>query len=340
MKYCILRAKKLSTFGSIAGSAKHTFREMLVPNADSSRTHLNWTSGAQSSAALCESVKTLLPAKRRKDAVLCIEYLITASPEWFKNSSGKDHLKYFNSAIAWFQKRHGASNIVCVNLQLDESTPHAVIYAVPRTKDGRLSAKDFLGGRAKLVAMQTEFWEQVGKPVGLQRGLEGSTAKHTTAKQYSAALAKSPSLLPPSRPEITFSDRISGRAKDLEAEHTQAVEEFAQLVTQARNEALFMKSARKERSEDLEKLRAERAHVQRLKGEVEALTNENGRLRKKLKDQAERFAKQVEDFRVQLKRAAARYTHLLTVTLLQKMQLRARDGKIGKKHLPISSADV
>jgi hypothetical protein len=339
MKYCILRAKKLSTFGSIAGSAKHTFREMAVPNADSSRTHLNWTSGAQSSAALCESIKTLLPAKRRKDAVLCIEYLITASPEWFKNSSGKEHLNYFNNAIAWLQKRHGASNIVCVNLQLDETTPHAVIYAVPRTNDGRLSAKDFLGGRAKLVAMQTEFWEQVGKPVGLQRGLEGSTAKHTTAKQYSAALAKNPSLLPPLRPEITFSDRISGRAKGLEEGHTEAVKEFAQLVTQARNEALLVKRARKERSEDLVKLRAERAQVQRLKREVDALTNENGHLRKKLRDQAERFAKQVEDFGIQLKQAAARYTHLLTATVLQKMQLKARDRNLGKKHLPISAAD-
>jgi regulator of replication initiation timing len=163
--------------------------------------------------------------------------------------------------------------------------------------------------------MQTEFWEQVGKPVGLQRGLEGSTAKHTTAKQYSAALAKNPSLLPPLRPEITFSDRISGRAKGLEEGHTEAVKEFAQLVTQAR------------------------AQVQRLKREVDALTNENGHLRKKLRDQAERFAKQVEDFGIQLKQAAARYTHLLTATVLQKMQLKARDRNLGKKHLPISAAD-
>ena len=73
MNYCILRIKKLSSFGSIAGSVKHTFREIATPNADASRTHLNWTSGAQTSAKVCAAIMATLPAKRRKDAVLCIE---------------------------------------------------------------------------------------------------------------------------------------------------------------------------------------------------------------------------------------------------------------------------
>ncbi|WCB44917.1 hypothetical protein PH192_24725 (plasmid) [Escherichia coli] len=29
-----------------------------------------------------QAIKDCLPEKRRSDAVLCIEYLITASPEW------------------------------------------------------------------------------------------------------------------------------------------------------------------------------------------------------------------------------------------------------------------
>jgi hypothetical protein len=38
MNYCILRAAKLNSFGSIAASAKHTFREIPTPNADPART--------------------------------------------------------------------------------------------------------------------------------------------------------------------------------------------------------------------------------------------------------------------------------------------------------------
>lgn len=340
MKYCILRTAKLSTIGSIAGSAKHTFREIAVPNPDAARTHLNWTSGAQSSAELCEAVKARLPTKLRKDAVLCIEYLITASPEWLKNSSEKERLKYFNGAIAWLQKRHGASNIVCLNLQRDELSEHLVAYVLPRTKDGRWSAKDFLGGRAKLVAMQTDFWERVGKPVGLQRGLEGSTAKHTTAKQYSAALARNPSLMPPQRPEIKLSDRISGRARELEVEHAKAAEEFALLVERTRNEALLIKAARKERSEELAKRRAEQEELRNLKREVELLSSENGRLRKKLQEQAERFTKQVEALGVQLRQATERYASLLAHAVFQKLQLRRLNPNLESKSKPLLTVKI
>lgn len=151
--YCILRAEKLTSFGSIIGSAKHTFREIPTPNADASRTHLNKTLGAQDAAAVRAAIETRLPAKRRKDAVLAIEYLVTASPEWFRTAPTKQQNAYFGAAVRWLEARHGKTNIVCVNMQLDETSPHLVAYVVPLTKDGRLSAKDFLGGRKVLSEM-------------------------------------------------------------------------------------------------------------------------------------------------------------------------------------------
>lgn len=51
---------------------------------------------------------------------------------------------------------------------------------------GKLNAKHFLGGREKLSKMQTDFADNVGKSVGLVRGLEGSKAEHQTIKQYYA----------------------------------------------------------------------------------------------------------------------------------------------------------
>ncbi|MDQ5928605.1 MAG: hypothetical protein QG594_379 [Bacteroidota bacterium] len=50
MSYAILRFKKLKNLtgkNSLAGSAKHNFRENNVPNADPERTPLNKTSGAE-----------------------------------------------------------------------------------------------------------------------------------------------------------------------------------------------------------------------------------------------------------------------------------------------------
>lgn len=312
MNYCILRIKKLTSFGSIAGSAKHTFREIPTPNADASRTHLNWTSGAQTSAEVCAAIMAALPAKRRKDAVLCIEYLFTATPEWFESTPEKAHCDYVDGALAWLRQRHGAANIVCLNLQLDEKSPHLVAYVVPLTKDGRLSAKDFLGGRAKLSAMQTDFWTTVGRPAGLDRGLEGSTAKHTTAKQYSAALARNPMLEQPAPPVLTLADRVTGRARRMQEEYQVALEAHTRLVEQARAEALLGRRSREQQSRALAKLRAEFDVLQGAKDEAVRLADENRRLVLELERQKKSFAEQMAALRQMFEQAAAKVKQLLS----------------------------
>lgn len=311
MNYCILRTEKLTTFGSIAGSAKHTFREIPTPNADASRTHLNWTSGAKTSAEVRAAIAARLPEKRRKDAVLCIEYLVTASPEWFATAPWKAQREYFNAAIAWLRARHGAANVVCLNLQRDEKSPHLVAYVVPLTADGRLSAKDFLGGRKVLSEMQTEFWEKVGRPAGLDRGLEGSTAKHTTAKQYSAALAKNPSLKVPAPPAPTLADRVTGRARQLQEAHQVDVDAHAQLVEQARAEALLAKKARAQQSRAVAELRDQVVELQGAKAEAARLADENRQLVLELSRQRKYFNDQLAALKALLDKATAKIKSLL-----------------------------
>jgi hypothetical protein len=50
-------------------------------------------------------------------------------------------------------------------------------------RSGRLSAKDFIGNRAQMSADQTSFAKAV-KHLGLERGVEGSKATHTTISEY------------------------------------------------------------------------------------------------------------------------------------------------------------
>ncbi|MGC7839968.1 MobV family relaxase [Pseudomonas wayambapalatensis] len=195
MPYAILRTKKLKTIAGVLGSGRHTFREMPTPNSDGAPgVHI---CGATNSAELGRAVLTRLPMRRRRDAVLCIEYLITASPEAFKRHGGTmpDTGGYFDQAMIWLSARHGAENIVCAELHLDERTPHLVAYITPLTQDGRLSARDFLGGPAALRRMQTDFHEQCGKPFGLARGIEGSKATHQAVSAYYQALQSSPSMI-------------------------------------------------------------------------------------------------------------------------------------------------
>lgn len=194
MTYAILRTKKLKSFGAAARSARHTFREQPTPNANPELSGLNKGTGAKNTAQLVTALKKGLPDKLRAGSVLCIEYLITASPEAFERHGGTlDDMGggYFTDALKWLKERHGKENVIAASLHLDERTPHLVAYVVPRTKDGRLSCRDFLGGPAKMKAMQTNFHEVCGKPHGLERGIEGSKAKHQELKQFYGALVLS-----------------------------------------------------------------------------------------------------------------------------------------------------
>lgn len=191
MPYAIMRTKKLKSTGALARSARHTFREQVTPNADPSTTGRNRTVGAKGAEQVLAAFDRNLPAKRRKDAVIAIEYLITASPEAFKRHGGSLNDTgdgYFKDALEWLRKRHGAANVISSTIHLDERTPHLVAYVLPKTKDGRLSARDFLGGPKVLREMQDSFHAACGEKRGLERGVRGSNAKHEDIKAFYAGM--------------------------------------------------------------------------------------------------------------------------------------------------------
>jgi len=190
MAYAILRTAKLTSLGNVGGSARHTFRERQTPNADPERTGLNRTTGAQSAREVIDGVNARLATVPtvRKNAVLAVEYFIGASPEWFKEKSAQEREAYFDAAEKWLRLRHGDENVIAFNRQYDETSPHCTAYVVPIDPRGRLNCSYFLDGREKLSLMQTEFAEKIGQRFSLERGIEGSKAKHQTIKQYYAKI--------------------------------------------------------------------------------------------------------------------------------------------------------
>ncbi|MCC4635303.1 plasmid recombination protein [Xanthomonas dyei pv. eucalypti] len=220
----IIRVKKLTTFAQVCASGSHTWRERPTHNADPSRTPDNQDlRPVSSSAALRSAVERRLAVVTEKTAakpVRCVEYLITANHQAFRENGGMvDSEAYFRDAMDWIERKHGAANIVAANIQRDELTPHLVVYVVPLVEieaktrnrvviagtnpDGtkrretrieqqaagvRLSASHYLDGRTKLSKLQTDFAAQVGKRHGLVRGIEGSRAKHTTVREFYAGL--------------------------------------------------------------------------------------------------------------------------------------------------------
>ena len=114
MAYAILRTEKLKTFGNIGGSLAHTYRTIHTPNADPSQTVNNEHDLSDPDLVMAE-VKNRLPEKYRSDAVLCIEHLITASPEW--HGWGQDEeKKFFEHARKWLNDNYGSQNVISCSI--------------------------------------------------------------------------------------------------------------------------------------------------------------------------------------------------------------------------------
>nr|WP_295108297.1 MobV family relaxase [uncultured Caulobacter sp.] len=188
MAYAILRTAKLKSFGEIGGSLAHTFRERETHNADPALKLANEHWGAETGAGALAAIRAALPAKYRSDAVLCIEYFVGHSPEW-----RGDDAAYFRGSLHWLCDRHGAENVISAHVHRDEKTPHLVAYVVPRDGD-KLNAKKWLGGKKTLSEMQTDFWQRVGREHGLERGIEGSVARHQTVKEYYSTISRAADL--------------------------------------------------------------------------------------------------------------------------------------------------
>lgn len=189
MAFAIMRAKKLNSMGSVAASLQHCYRDRDTPNADASRTADNDHRAATSTDQAMGRLRELLPEKRRKDAVLAVEYVMTASPEWWTKATNTQQADFFDQAHKWLAEKYGADRIITATIHRDETSPHLSAFVVPLTQDGRLSAKEFIGNRTKMAEDQTTFAKAV-EHLGLERGIERSRATHTSIKQHYAAIER------------------------------------------------------------------------------------------------------------------------------------------------------
>ena len=150
----------------------------------------------------------------RKDAVVYCSFIVSSDREFFEGLGLEEHIrrerqtrenvkigveepspfeylsdeyredcirvgseKFFAHATEFFCQRYGAENVTNATVHLDEATPHMHLGVIPVTADGRLSAKDIFTP-VELKQLQTDFAEEVGKRFQLERGREGSEAKH------------------------------------------------------------------------------------------------------------------------------------------------------------------
>ena len=155
---------------------------------DSSRTKNNYRLVFRNSSYtdfINERIKELNLLKApRKDAVLMASFVLGSDREFFNGLDKDEQNEFFRDCTKFFAQRYGRRNIISAVVHNDETTPHLHLNLIP-IKDGRLCAKDLLN-RNELFKLQTDFYEQVGKRWGLQRGKEGSVASHLSTAEFKA----------------------------------------------------------------------------------------------------------------------------------------------------------
>lgn len=162
------------------------YKSTKNPQIDKSRTHLNYHTLPYEKKYLSfidERIKELAPKRKIKDdAVLITSFILGSDKEFFERITAEQQKQFFADCTDFFSERYDKENVVSAVVHLDESTPHLHFNLMPVT-DGRLCAKE-LFDRTALRDLQTDFYEALGKKYGLERGKEGSAAKHLDTVAY------------------------------------------------------------------------------------------------------------------------------------------------------------
>ena len=173
-----------------ASSEENLYKERFSPNIDWKKTDENiYLVKKNNWKRIIDLELRKHGIKKRKDAVLLIDSIYTASPEVIATWDKETMLNYFKDCLEFHQKHYGL--VINAVVHLDETTPHLHVDDIPliQKEDGtwKLSAKEVIGNRSKMSKAQSDFYKEVGKKYGLERGEEKSLKVH---KEVSHKLAE------------------------------------------------------------------------------------------------------------------------------------------------------
>ena len=163
MPYAILRFQKRKA-GGVAACERHNERKKEAyksnPDIDMERSRENYHLVAPPRYTYKKEINRMTAAtgyRVRRDSVILVETLITASPEFMHSPPPVEQRAYFAAALDFVSGRVGKQNIISAVVHMDETTPHMHLCFVPITKEGKLSAKTMPGNQKSLSEWQMAY---------------------------------------------------------------------------------------------------------------------------------------------------------------------------------------
>ncbi|MBD9352831.1 MobV family relaxase [Phocaeicola plebeius] len=251
MGFVVLHMEK--AHGSDSGTTAHIERFIIPKNADPTRTHLNrklitYPDGIKDrSAAIQRRLEEAgLTRKIGNNQVRAIRINVSGTHEDMERIEKEGRLdEWCTDNIRYFADLFGKENIVAAHLHRDEETPHIHVTLVPIVKGERKRRKrekqvkkryrkkpadtvrlcaDDIMTRLKLKSYQDSYAVAMAK-YGLQRGIEGSKARHKSTTQYY-------------RDTQRLADSLKAEVVDLQQQKETAQEELKQAKKEVQTEKL------------------------------------------------------------------------------------------------------
>lgn len=210
MAYNIIRLKKLKSTVHTSNAENHNFRKNLnIKNVDYEKTSRNSYLVGDNEVDLQQQFLALKEKYKFKHtegkSVKFYEFVISASPEFFKGKSKEQKEQYFKDNLAILQNDFlkVKDSILSAVIHNDESTPHMHVIAVPLVKDlektiargknkGKkiqgefysLSHERIFGKRKDFIKLQNVVNEKLKLKWNLERGLKNTGKKHEEVKEF------------------------------------------------------------------------------------------------------------------------------------------------------------
>ena len=244
---------KKSKGTSDATQSDHIERKVIPHNADPTRTHLNmalvtYPDGVNGrDEAIAHRLKTAgIKRKITNDQVRVVRIVMSGTHEDMMAIYRNGKLgEWCQDSIRYLYDTFGIDNVVSAHLHMDEKTPHIHASVVPIVTGERRKAKkeqangkrkyrkkanavrlcaDDLFNRQTLISYHDGYGEVMAK-YGLQRGVRGSEARHTTTTQYYRELKK-------------MNNALEMESKRLQEQKAEAEQELKQVKSEIRTDKL------------------------------------------------------------------------------------------------------
>ncbi len=285
MGFVVLHINKAS--GNDAAMTAHIERTIDPKNADKERTHLNeqlveYPDGVENrTAAIQHRLDTAgLTRKIGTNQVRALRIMLSGTPEDMARIEAAGKLgEWCKDNMRWLRDTFGAENVVSADLHRDEKTPHIHATVVPivtgerrkaatkakptdpakkqyRKKPAntvRLCADDVMT-RDRLKGYQDSYAAIMGK-YGLQRGIDGSEARHITNLEYYRNITAEKQTL-------------EGEIEDLQEAKETRRQEVAELEQQEQQARIRTERATVEKQQAETELAGKQSELRQVKGEL------------------------------------------------------------------------